>query len=159
VADDTATVTMSRDRTVTVAISVDPFCIYQLSASVSGAGGSLTPSRGVYRQNEVVTLVATPDEGYKVRAWSGTDDDDSTAAVNAVTMNDHKIVRVAFRHWSEVDVLDEFDELDDSGDEPDDVPMVPVTGMCGFGLVQTLLLSTVGLWLLRGRAAGPGRRG
>jgi hypothetical protein len=158
VADDTATVTMSRDRTVTVAISVDPFCIYQLTASVSGAGGSLTPSRGVYRQSEVVTLVATPDEGYEVRAWSGTDDDDSTETVNTVTMNHHKIVRVAFQHWSEVEVLDEFDEFDGSDDDPDDVPMVPVTGMCGFGLVQTMLLSTVGLWLLRVRAVGSGRR-
>ena len=95
------TVTMTSDRTVNVTFDVDSFSIYQLSASVSGDGGTLEPRRGTYREGVVVDLLATPDNGYQVRAWTGTDDDTSAANANAVTMDGHKTVRVEFEPWSD----------------------------------------------------------
>ncbi|MHC4498684.1 MAG: right-handed parallel beta-helix repeat-containing protein, partial [Planctomycetota bacterium] len=44
----------------------------------------------------VVTLTAVPDAGYKVRAWTGTDDDTSTSRINTVTVTQDTIVTVQF---------------------------------------------------------------
>ena len=43
-----------------------------------------------------MTLTATADSGYRVKAWSGTDDDGSTALTNTVTMDADKTVTVEF---------------------------------------------------------------
>ncbi len=39
-----------------------------------------------YAEGTLVTLTAQPDPGWEVRAWSGTDDDASTATFNTITM-------------------------------------------------------------------------
>ena len=44
----------------------------------------------------VVTLTATPNGGWRVKAWSGTDNDSSTATTNTVIMNSDRTVTVEF---------------------------------------------------------------
>ena len=69
---------------------------YDLTVDVSGSYGTVSPTSGTYPSGTVVQLTAVPDTGYRVAAWSGTDNDASTSNTNTVTMNDHKTVTVAF---------------------------------------------------------------
>jgi hypothetical protein len=46
--------------------------------------------------NNVIDLTAYPDIGYKVKQWTGTDDDTSISRYNAVTMTGDKYVTVEF---------------------------------------------------------------
>ncbi len=66
-----------------------------LTTSVIGGNGSIDPAGGTYGVR-TVTLTASPDSGYRVKAWSGTDDDSSRSNTNAVTMNLDKMVTVEF---------------------------------------------------------------
>ena len=70
---------------------------YDLTDSVLGGHGSVSPTSGTYDAGTVVTLTATPDPGYTVKAWAGTDNDASTATTNAVTMDSDKSVTVEFK--------------------------------------------------------------
>ena len=69
---------------------------YALVSSIVGGNGTLSPLSGTYGEGMVVTLNAVPDSGYRVKAWSGTDNDSSTANTNTVTMNSDKSVTVEF---------------------------------------------------------------
>ncbi|MHC4566799.1 MAG: InlB B-repeat-containing protein, partial [Planctomycetota bacterium] len=60
------------------------------------ANGTVEPESGTFRKFEVVQLTAKPDEGYRVKAWTGTDDDSSTSNTNTVTMLADAIVTVEF---------------------------------------------------------------
>jgi hypothetical protein len=92
----TNTVTMDADKTVTVEFEPATTVQYQLSASVVGGNGTIIPTGGSYYEGEVVTLTATADTGYRVKSWSGTDDDSLTTATNTVTMDADKTVTVEF---------------------------------------------------------------
>jgi hypothetical protein len=70
--------------------------IYALNASVSGGHGTVLPVSGTYNQGFVVSLTATPDSGYQVKAWHGTNNDSSKSTANSVTMNANRIVTVDF---------------------------------------------------------------
>jgi len=72
-----------------------PARLIQLNVTVVDAGvpvdpnlakGYVEPGSGVYRQYEVVQLKAHPDPGYRVRAWTGTDDDSSKKTDNSLTI-------------------------------------------------------------------------
>ncbi len=99
---NTNSVTMSTNRTVTVDFEIIPAppvqTSFTLSASVINGHGtvSVSPSSGPYLQGTMVSLSAAPENGYKVKAWSGTDDDTSTAASNTATMNADRFVSVEF---------------------------------------------------------------
>ena len=67
---------------------------HTLTTSVIGGNGTLSPASGSY--GGVVELTAVPDPGYKVKAWSGTDNDSSKGNTNTVTMNSDKSVTVEF---------------------------------------------------------------
>jgi hypothetical protein len=68
-----------------------------LTTSVVGGHGVIAPTPGgTHDYGVVVSLAATPDAGYQVKAWSGTDDDSFTANANAVTMDGDKTVSVEF---------------------------------------------------------------
>jgi len=69
---------------------------FQLTASVIGGQGTIEPTSGTYYAGTVVTLTATPDAGWRVKAWSGTDNDASTATTNTVIMNSDRNVTVEF---------------------------------------------------------------
>ncbi len=78
---------------------------YRLTASVVPVPsdglphGSVRPTSAVVYESSgsnVVTVQAVPETGYKVVKWTGTDDDQSTAMVNRVTMTRDRQVTVAF---------------------------------------------------------------
>lgn len=69
---------------------------YQLSTNVVDGHGNITPATGPQSANSVVQLTATPDTGYCVKAWVGTDDDTKKTNTNTVTMNGNKTVTVKF---------------------------------------------------------------
>ncbi|MHC4705261.1 MAG: InlB B-repeat-containing protein, partial [Planctomycetota bacterium] len=49
-----------------------------------------------YINGTVVAITAVPERGYKVKQWTGTDDDSSTSSVNTVTMDSDITVTVEF---------------------------------------------------------------
>ena len=89
----TNTVTMDSDKTVTVEFEPIP---YTLTASVVGGHGSIAPENDTYDYGQTATLTATPDTGYRVKSWVGTDDDASTSNTNTITMDTDKTVTVEF---------------------------------------------------------------
>ena len=92
----TNSVTMNTIRTVTVEFEAIPAPTYTLSAAVTGGHGTVSPTSGTYTQGTSVSLTATPDSNYRVKAWHGTNDDTSKATTNSVTMNTSRTVTVEF---------------------------------------------------------------
>ena len=99
---NTNTVTMNSKRGVTVQFEKIPATQYQLSASVTGGHGSISPTSGTYNEGTVVTLTATPDTGYRVQGWSGTNNNSSTATTNTVILNSNRSVTVQFAQTAPV---------------------------------------------------------
>lgn len=60
------------------------------------AHGRVEPPSGDYRQFEVVRLKAYPNEGYRVKAWTGTDDDSLKGPDNIITLAADANVTVEF---------------------------------------------------------------
>ncbi|MGD8499622.1 MAG: right-handed parallel beta-helix repeat-containing protein, partial [Phycisphaerales bacterium] len=76
---------------VTVSVIEDP--------NDPGIHGYVDPNVAVVYKgfgDNVVTLTAVPDSGYKVRQWTGTDDDISTSRINTVTVTEDTHVTVEF---------------------------------------------------------------
>ncbi|MHC4499562.1 MAG: InlB B-repeat-containing protein, partial [Planctomycetota bacterium] len=92
--DPNNTVTITADANVTVEFEAIP--TFHLTVTVPYGHGSVYPSSGDYLDGTPVTLTATPDEGYRVKQWTGTDDDSSTALTNTVTMDSDKTVTIEF---------------------------------------------------------------
>lgn len=69
---------------------------HTLSVSAVPAGAGTVSGGGTYNHGQAVSLLATPAAGYRVKAWTGTDDDSSTANNNTVTMTSDKSVTVQF---------------------------------------------------------------
>jgi len=68
---------------------------YILNTYVIGGNG-IIESGGIYESGTVVSLTAYPVDNYRIKSWSGTDDDSSTDTTNAVTMTGPKTVTVEF---------------------------------------------------------------
>jgi hypothetical protein len=92
------TVTMNANRTVSVEFTatVSPQTTYTLTVSIPNGHGTVTPMSGTYPKGTAVTLYATPDSGYTVKSWTGTDNDTSTATSNTITMNADHTVTIEF---------------------------------------------------------------
>ncbi|NLH17759.1 MAG: hypothetical protein GX455_14370, partial [Phycisphaerae bacterium] len=101
-----ATVLVDQNKTVTVAFV--SATISRLNVTVVGGHGSVVPRRGDYPVGTIVNLEARPDQYYRVRQWTGTDDDSSTANTNTVTLTYDANVTVEFekipRFWLETEV-------------------------------------------------------
>ncbi|MHC4153549.1 MAG: right-handed parallel beta-helix repeat-containing protein [Planctomycetota bacterium] len=69
---------------------------FQLNTSVVGGHGFVAPLSRTYPALAEVTVLAVPERGYKVKKWTGTDFDQSTAQINVVTMDRDKSVTVEF---------------------------------------------------------------
>jgi len=95
-AANTNTVTMSTNKTVTVEFEQITVVFYNLTTSVTGGSGTIKPTSGTYTSGTVVTLTASPASGYKVKKWTGTENDSSTGNSNTVKMNANKTVTVEF---------------------------------------------------------------
>jgi len=63
---------------------------------VNDRGGTIEPASGYYPAGTIVTLIATPESGWRIKAWHGTDNDSSKAGTNTVIMNRDKLVTVEF---------------------------------------------------------------
>ena len=87
------TVTMNSNKNVTVELVVPT---YTLTTSVVGGHGIITPTSGSYEYGTDVPLTGTPDPGYRVKTWSGTNDDTFTGNTNTVTMTGDNTVTVEF---------------------------------------------------------------
>ncbi|MDD5509753.1 MAG: InlB B-repeat-containing protein [Dehalococcoidales bacterium] len=87
------TVTVSSDETVTA--NFTPI-VHTLSLGVDGIG-SVQPAAGThdYNEGDVVTITATPGEGWQFDGWSG-DVADSKSAVTIVTVSSDKTVTANF---------------------------------------------------------------
>jgi hypothetical protein len=68
----------------------------ELTTSVIGGHGAVSPASATYDLGAMVTLTATPDAGYYVKAWTGTDNDSSTSTINALRMTGNRTVTVEF---------------------------------------------------------------
>ena len=93
---NTNKVTMNSNRNVKVEFELIPVITYNLTASVTNGHGAIEPASGNYNKGTVVNLTATPDSGYRVKAWVGTGNDSSTATENSVIMNADHTVTVEF---------------------------------------------------------------
>jgi len=90
------TVTITGDTTVTVQFEIGDAITHLLTTSVVNGHGTLSPASGQHAEGGVVVLKATPDSGYHVVRWTGTNDDASADVTNAVTMTGDKAVTVEF---------------------------------------------------------------
>jgi hypothetical protein len=89
----TNTVTMTNDKVVTVEFELN---IYHLTINVIGEHGRVEPNSGP-RYGGVIELRAYPDEGYRVKAWTGTDREPYwNHNTNTVTLDSDKTVIVEF---------------------------------------------------------------
>ena len=91
-------VAMESDTTVAVQFMTNPIT-HSLVASVTNGfngHGTISPQRGNYPEGTIVTLTALPQTGYRVKKWTGTNDNNSVALTNTVTMNVNKNVTVGF---------------------------------------------------------------
>jgi len=82
-------------------IDTDDAPTFQLTLSVDPASdglphGDLLPGTGLYPAGAVVTLTADPDTGWRIKKWSGTDNDVSTDLTNEIVMNSDRNISVRF---------------------------------------------------------------
>jgi predicted outer membrane repeat protein len=90
--DGNNSVRMTGDKTVTVGLGNNTCNLTVISSS----GGTVTPTSGTYPRGTAVTLTATPNVGYRIESWQGTDNDGLFTQTNTVTMNRNKTVSVTF---------------------------------------------------------------
>jgi hypothetical protein len=100
------TATMDRNRNVVAEFQYVPK--YELTVTIIGTNGTAEISdpdnlentipvlRARYYEGAIVKIVAVPDEGYKVKEWTGTNDDNSVAFTNTVTMDTNKTVTIQY---------------------------------------------------------------
>ncbi|MCP4707089.1 MAG: hypothetical protein GY869_00570 [Planctomycetes bacterium] len=87
------TVTMDQNKTAIVVF--EPLIQYSLNTQILGQG-AIAPTSGAYWNDTVVQLKATPAANWRLKSWSGTDNDLSTQTVNTVTIDQNKTVTVEF---------------------------------------------------------------
>jgi uncharacterized repeat protein (TIGR02543 family) len=104
----TTTITMNANHSITANFKVIPPGKVALTTSSNAGGSVITPGEGafIYNVGSVVSLVATPDTGYRFVSWTG--DVDTIANVNAasttVTMNDDYSIAANFEELPEYDL-------------------------------------------------------
>jgi hypothetical protein len=90
---NTNTVLLDGPKTVTVEFET---ILVHLDATVVGGNGRLRPRSGYFPMATDVNLTATPDCGYHVKQWTGTNNDSLKTRENSVTMNSDRSVTVEF---------------------------------------------------------------
>jgi predicted outer membrane repeat protein len=94
----------------------DPLNVPQftLTASVIGEHGTIEPnSATVYGRDgmNVVEVTATVDGGYKIKKWTGTDDDSSFSLTQYITMLSDRVVSIEYESVSSYHVPGEFPSI------------------------------------------------
>jgi hypothetical protein len=98
-----------------VDMGADEVAMYELTVT-AGEHGMAEPNGGSYFAGTVVTLTATPEAGYLVGQWTGTDNDVSCAPTNTVTMDSDKTVTVEFRLPHAFHIPGEFSRIQEAID-------------------------------------------
>ncbi len=95
-----ATITMNSNKTVTAYFSeIDQTSdSYALTINDDGGFVDITPYKDTYSQGETVTLIAVPNDGYKLNSWDGVDSSNGNKAT--VIMNSNKDVTAYFSEIS-----------------------------------------------------------
>jgi predicted outer membrane repeat protein len=76
-------------------IATVPQCT--LTASVEGGNGTIAPASGTHYAGTVTYVTATPNKGYVISEWTGTDDDSSNTATKTVVLWSDRDVSVQFK--------------------------------------------------------------
>jgi Fe-S cluster assembly iron-binding protein IscA len=89
-------ITMDGDKTITANFIEEEIIVYSLTINTIG-NGSTTPATGTHQHNEgeVVSISATPDEGWKFDSWSG-DVANPNLASTSITMDGDKTITASF---------------------------------------------------------------
>ena len=88
------TITMNDNMTVTARFQEMTPVTYKLAVTVEGQGTvSLNPPGGHYQSGSVVTLTASPAEGWEFATWST----GATSTTTTVTMDGNKTITATFR--------------------------------------------------------------
>ncbi len=94
------TITMNGHYAAIANFEAIPVAKYNLTISSTAGGSVTTPGEGVftYDQRVVVSLVATPDAGYRFVTWSGDVDTvvDVQDPASTITMHDHYSITAEF---------------------------------------------------------------
>jgi hypothetical protein len=104
----TSTITMNNDYSVTANFELIPAGKVALTSSSTAGGSVIAPGEGafIYNVGTVVSLVATPDTGYRFANW--TDDVGTIADINAasttITMNGDYSITANFEALAEYDL-------------------------------------------------------
>jgi hypothetical protein len=102
------TITVNDDYSITANFARIPPGKVALTTSSNAGGSVITPGEGafIYNVGSVVSLVATPDTGYRFVDWTG--DVDTIASVNAasttITMNGDYSITANFEELAEYDL-------------------------------------------------------
>ncbi len=88
----------------------------------------------------IVQLRAEPDEGYRVRTWSGTDNDYSRDPDNTVTINSDKTVRVEFGEPVLVKVPEDYATIQDAVSAAENGDTIVVYPGVYYGGYQSIML-------------------
>ena len=110
------TVTINSNRNVVVTFEPNQA---NLEIIVIGKGTVLAlphEPNSPYARGTVVTLEATPDDGYRLGSWSGTDNDISIAVTNTVTMNTDRTVTVTFELPATLNVPGDYSSIQQAFD-------------------------------------------
>jgi photosystem II stability/assembly factor-like uncharacterized protein len=101
------TITMDGNKTITA--NYREIQTYNLSVTALNGDVTLTPAGGVYEENTVVTLNATPNSGYEFKDWSGSISGTSNPV--DVTMDGDKSITANF-----VEITDITLQAEDAND-------------------------------------------
>jgi len=148
-------VPMDGHKTVTVEFMKIPefkppdIVTYTLQANVADGEGRVEPDLKVCAPGETVTLLATPASGWRVKSWTGTDDDASTENFNVVTVDADTVVSVEFMPAPTPEGDPNDPNSGGSGGNQD-----PISAACA--MLATVLLGAVLLGFLA--IAAPGLR-
>ncbi|OHB50886.1 MAG: hypothetical protein A2Y10_15890 [Planctomycetes bacterium GWF2_41_51] len=87
---------------------------FHLITSVIGGHGNIEPDSNDFYAGTTVQLTATPDTGWRVKQWSGTDDDSTTNTTNYVVMMSDKNVTVKYEQPKDIFVPAEYTTLQEA---------------------------------------------
>ena len=88
--------TLDSDKIVTVRFEPIPLIAFTLTTLVIGDHGRISPTGGLYENEVPIPLTASPEAGYRLKGWTGTDDDASADYSNTVTLVADTMVTVEF---------------------------------------------------------------
>jgi len=116
--------------------------------------GTVTPSGGSCLANFTVVLTAKPDDGYRVKAWSGTSSVPATGSnTNRVLMDADKTVSVEFepivQQTTGVNLVEPTTSEDPNAEVQAINDFLKSTSLCGTGSTLFVPLCIVFAWIMK----------